>query len=164
MCGLAFTGKTTLAKAIVERTNAAYISLDEINAERGLWGGAGIPGEEWEKTHQIAMQRMTELMPHARDIVLDDTNNLCELRDRFRVNAGRHGYQTRVIYLDIPLPELRRRMERNETTRERAAVKADIFEELVRDFEPPTEDEDVLRFSAQEPVESWLQAHFPDES
>ncbi len=163
MCGLAFTGKTTLAKALVERTNAAYISLDEINAERGLWGGAGIPVEEWERTHQIALRRMDELMPYGRDVVLDDTNNLRRLRDRFRANAGRHGYHTRVIYLDIPLRELRRRMERNQTTGERAAVKADIFDELVGGFEPPAEDEDVLRFTGQASVESWLQAHFPKE-
>ena len=164
MCGLAFTGKTTLAKALVERTNAAYISLDEINAERGLWGGAGIPVEEWERTHQIALRRMDELMPYGREVVLDDTNNLRWLRDRFRATAGRHGYQARVIYLDIPLPELRQRMQRNQTTHERAAVRTDIVEELVGDFEQPTVDEDVLRFTVQEPVETWLQAHFPDES
>jgi predicted kinase len=54
MCGLSFSGKTTLARKIVEWLQCAYISLDEISAERGLWGGYGIPVEEWERTHALA--------------------------------------------------------------------------------------------------------------
>jgi predicted kinase len=50
MCGLSFSGKTTLARKIVERLQCAYISLDDINAERGLWGGDGISVGEWERT------------------------------------------------------------------------------------------------------------------
>ena len=33
MCGLSFSGKTTLARKIVERLQCAYISLDNINAD-----------------------------------------------------------------------------------------------------------------------------------
>jgi hypothetical protein len=58
MCGLSFSGKTTLARKIVERLQCAYISLDDINAERGLWGGDGIPVEEWERTHALARERL----------------------------------------------------------------------------------------------------------
>src|SRR5580704_5902496 len=33
LCGLSFSGKTTLARKIVERLQCAYISLDNINAD-----------------------------------------------------------------------------------------------------------------------------------
>jgi hypothetical protein len=51
MCKLSFSGKTTLARKIVEWLQCANISLDDINAERGLWGGDGIPVDEWKRKH-----------------------------------------------------------------------------------------------------------------
>lgn len=38
MCGFSFSGKSTLARKIIEWLRWAYISLDDINAEQGLWG------------------------------------------------------------------------------------------------------------------------------
>lgn len=43
LCGLAFSGKTTLARALLEREDLACVSLDDIGRERGLWGRDGIP-------------------------------------------------------------------------------------------------------------------------
>ena len=45
LCGLAFSGKTTLTAALSRHLGAAVVSLDAINASRGLQGGMGIPVE-----------------------------------------------------------------------------------------------------------------------
>lgn len=50
LCGLWLSGKSTLARAMAERASMALISFDAINRERGLWGGDGVPGEEWKVT------------------------------------------------------------------------------------------------------------------
>jgi predicted kinase len=161
-CGLAFSGKSTLARALVERLGTAYISLDDINHERRLrFGGAGLPVEEWERTHQIALSWMEELMPGGHDIVIDDTSDLCRLRDRFRRMAERYGYQTVIVYLDVPLTEIHERMCRNQETNRRPSAKEQICEALVRNFEPPDADEDVLVYHGAEPVLDWLKRHFP---
>ena len=76
MCGLTFSGKTTVAKRIASDFGCDYLSLDDINDERGLWGGHGIPAEEWERTHQIALERMSERLEQGSCVVVDDTNNL----------------------------------------------------------------------------------------
>ena len=78
-----FSGKTTLGKAIAKYLDVPYVSLDEINEARGLFGGDGIPVEEWEKTHYLAMQQSVKLMKTGVDIILDDTNCFRWLRDRF---------------------------------------------------------------------------------
>ncbi len=96
--------------------------------------------------------------------MLDDTNNLRRLRDRFRQVAQRHGYGTRVIYLDIPLREIQRRMQRNEETEARHPVAPHLFAELVRGFEPPTPDEHVLIFRQGDTAEDWVKAHLPSTS
>jgi hypothetical protein len=80
----------------------AYISLDNINAERGLWGGDGVPIEEWERTHALAHERLATWMATGKDAVVDDVN-FRWLRDRWRAAARSSCYRTVVI---IPHTEL----------------------------------------------------------
>lgn len=113
MCDLAFAGKSTLAKAIARDRGCVYISLDDINQERGLgFGGDGIPVEQWEQTHHVALARLETAMCSGHCVVLDDTNNRRWLRDRFKRVAQRYGYETRIVYLDIPVDVIQQRMQR----------------------------------------------------
>jgi len=158
LCGLAFSGKSTLAKAMVNYLKCAYISLDDINKERGLgFGGDGITVAEWEKTHHIAIGILDNLMQLEQDIILDDTNCFRWLRDRFREVAKKHSYETKVIYLDVPLDEIRLRMQRNEQTKERYGIKQEIFTELVQNFQPPEADENILLFKHNYRIKDWLE-------
>jgi predicted kinase len=113
LCGMPFSGKTTLGKSVAKYLDCLYISLDEINEARGLYGGDGIPVEEWEKTHFLAMQQLHSFMPSEQNIVLDDTNCFRWLRDRFRDFGSQYGYQTILIFLDVPLAEIWQRIEIN---------------------------------------------------
>ncbi len=155
-----FSGKTTLGKLVSEYLNSSYISLDEINEARGLWGGDGISIEEWEKTHSLAMEQLENLMPSQQDVVLDDTNCFRWLRDRFRVLGAQHGYRTVIIYLDIPLSEIFNRMEENEKTKTRHRVKRDIVNEMVKTFESPQSDEIVIKYSHYQPLDEWIVQYF----
>jgi predicted kinase len=160
LCGPAFSGKTTLGRAIAEHAGLLLVSTDEINRLRGLEGGDGIPYQEWEKTHAIALDRLDGLMAAGRDLVVDDTNCFRWIRDRFRGVAERHGYASRVILLDVPRSEIRRRRRRNETTVERHRVVDEIFEDHLDTFEVPSADEAVIRFTPPEDLAAWLRAHF----
>jgi predicted kinase len=160
MSGLSFSGKTTLARKIVEWLQCAYISLDDINAERGLWGGDGIPVEEWERTHALARERLATWMATGKDAVVDDVNNLRWLRDRWRAAASAGGYRTLVIYLNIPHTELVARRRANQVTVERKGITEAVWTKHLSDFEPPGADEDVLRYGLAEDAASWVMNHF----
>ncbi|WP_392531848.1 AAA family ATPase [Nostoc sp. C117] len=158
LCGLAFSGKSTLAKAMVDYLNCGYVSLDDINKDRGLgFGGDGIPVEEWENTHQIAIGILDNLMQLEQDIILDDTNCFRWLRDRFREVAKRHNYGTKVIYFDVPLEEIYIRMQMNEQTKKRQGIKKEIFAELIQHFQPPEIDENILLFNNEYTIKDWLE-------
>ena len=160
MCGFSFSGKSTLAGKIVERLPCAYISLDDINAERGLWGGEGIPVEEWERTHGLARERLTTWMATGKDAVVDDVNNFRWLRDRWRAAASAYGYRTVVIYLDIPRSELVARRQTNQVTVERKGITDAVWEQHLSQFEPPSADEYVLRYGPEDDDASWVAKHF----
>ncbi len=159
MCGLAFSGKTTLARSIVRFTGATYVGLDDINRQRGLAsGGDGLPVEEWERTHHVAIGRVEHLMRERVTILVDDTSNLRFLRERFRSVAEEHGYRFVLVYVETPLDEISRRMQENARRRRRSPVRPEVFDEHVRTFEPPDEDEGAVVFAADQPVDEWLRA------
>lgn len=159
MCGMPFSGKTTLAKAIAKHLDSSYISLDEINEARGLCGGDGIPVAEWEQTHFLAMKQLRSLVQSRRDIVVDDTSCFRWLRSRFSNFVRQYDYQTTIVFLDIPLSTIQNRIEQNEQTKIRHRVKQDIIEQMAKTFELPQPDENVIKYRANQPIDKWIAEH-----
>ncbi|MCG8456043.1 MAG: ATP-binding protein [Holophagales bacterium] len=157
LCGLAFSGKSTLARAISESRGARVISLDGINEERGVgFGGEGLAPEVWGETFGIALGRLDTALARGEEVVIDDTSCFRFLRDRYREVGGRHGYDVLLVVLDVPSIEIERRRRRNEASGERRPIQDEVFDSLVASFEWPGEDERPLRFSPGEDPDSWI--------
>lgn len=156
LCGLAFAGKSTLAAAISARLDAVVVSLDEINAQRGLFGGLGVPAEEWAKSHQAARALAEAALSRGQDVVVDDTNCFRFLRDDYRAVADRCRAACVVIYLDTPLSVVRNRLRANELTQARPRVTEEILLELAHKFEAPEVDEPTLRFAEGSDPAQWV--------
>jgi predicted kinase len=146
MCGLSFSGKTTIALNLAKSQQAVLISLDEINKERGLgFGGDGlIPPNEWRKTHEIALHRLEAHMDSETDIVLDDTNCFRFLRDSYREVASERGYKTLVVVMKVSLEEIERRRLRNTEGPTRNGIREEVFRHLLDHFEWPAVDEETI--------------------
>jgi len=161
MCGLAFAGKSTLAAAISRRIRADVISLDELNAARGLYGGSGISVEEWARTHRDALVLVENALRTGRDAIVDDTNCLRFLRDNYRAVARSCGAETIVIYVDAPASGAIDRLRSNERTGARAAVTRAVMHDLIEKFEVPQADEPTLVVPAGADPELWIAEHLP---
>lgn len=159
LCGLAFSGKTTLAAAAARRLQAVVVSLDAINAARGLDGGAGIPDAEWARTHQEALRQVESALQAGGPVIVDDTNCFRFLRDAYRALADRHGARTTVLYIDAPLSLVRERIRENGRTRLRAPIADAVLLDLARKFEAPAADEEVLVFPCGASPEEWVDQH-----
>jgi predicted kinase len=156
---LAFSGKTTLAAALARHLGAAVVSLDEINASRGLHGGEGIPAEEWMRSHEEALRQVEDLLAAGRSVIVDDTNCFRFLRDNYRVVAQRHGARTTVLYIAAPLALILERRRENDRTRTRAAVTEPVLFDLLEKFEIPAVDENVVVFPFDAVPETWVARH-----
>jgi hypothetical protein len=53
LCGRSFSGKSTVARKLQAALDGTVVSFDEINSERGLHGGQGIPIAEWARTNEM---------------------------------------------------------------------------------------------------------------
>ena len=159
MCGLSFSGKSTLAREVARATGAELVSLDDLNAERGLYGGDGIPVEEWERTSQLANERLRALAPSGRDVVLDDTSCYRWLRDRWRERAASVGYAARLVWVDVPPETILRRREQSERSADRRGIRDSVFAAHAESFERPQEDEAAARYDGAVPAREWVERY-----
>lgn len=158
MCGLPRSGKTTLARAIAARIEGEFVSLDEINAERGLRGDQDLPVTEWARTHEIALDRCRAMMAEGRPVVVDDTNCFRWLRDDHRRDAKVAGYEVQVVFLDVPLEVC---LERARAGAPEDDLPLEIMVRTAQEFEAPTLDERAIAFDGTGELGAWLEALVP---
>ncbi len=156
MCGLPFSGKTTLARALVARCGVTHLDLDIMAMAEGLFPEVGVSEEQWGKIFENAHHRSAELLKSGKSVVFDSVNFDRGVRDRIRTDAERVGCSARVIYLQLPLEEIERRRQANRSSCARPEVLESDWQEIVNGFEIPTEDEDVLLFDGTLAPEEWI--------
>jgi predicted kinase len=161
MCGLAFAGKSTLARAVAARADAVIVSLDAINRSRGLEGGLGIPEEEWALTHRRALEMTESALAKGRSVVVDDTNCYRFLRDNYRAVAEAHHAPTVVIHLDVPLSVVQGRIASNEAAPGRPPIRETVLADLAATLEPPAPEETTLVYTPDADEAAWVEANIP---
>ena len=158
MCGIAFSGKSTLARQIADTLSLPLISLDDINHERGLHGGEGMIVAQWEETSSIAMVRLRQLLNAGRSAVVDDTFSQRFLRDRCKFVADEFGARFAIVFVDTPISEIRRRRMRNDESPTRHAIRDSVFEAHVAGFQFPTDDEPMVHVVPDFDIGAWLRS------
>lgn len=144
LCGLSFSGKSTIARGLAERLAAELVSFDAINAERGLASGQGVAIEEWVKTKETAHARARAVLADGRSVVIDDTSSPAFLREEWRAVAAGVGVEMVLVYVPLAREAQRARIAATRATGDRPDVLDSILEEHRAGFEPPTADEAAL--------------------
>jgi predicted kinase len=158
MCGLGFSGKSTLAKKISEYKNAALVSQNAIYFEKEKELDPTLSSdEEWKLIWNIAIERIVKNLKEGRSVVYDSTNTRREHRDRFRKIASENGARTIVIFLKTPDEVLLARQMKNKETKERHDVKQEYLDQARAEMEIPQSDENVFVFTPETDLVEWLQ-------
>jgi len=155
-CGLAFSGKSTVARKIAAVLGAELVSYDAINAQRGFDGGKVIADSEWEKTSLMAAGSARAAIANGRSVVVDDTFSHRLLRDRFRALARAAGVPFILLFVDTPLAVIEARIAENARTGARGHIAPDVFAHHRDRFEFPGDDEQPVRLASAADVDRWL--------
>jgi predicted kinase len=159
LCGPAFSGKSTLARHLAERWGFGVVSLDTINARRGLFGGDGVPEEEWARTARMAQEEVARLLADAGSrVVVDDTLCFRFLRRGFMELATAAGRGSELFVLGTPLDEVRRRVAVNGRQPVRRGISPAVLERHLVTFEWPGEDEPHRVVRDVSELDGWLVA------
>jgi len=158
LCGVSFAGKSTVAAVLAEQLGAQVVSLDAVNAERGLSSGQGIPVEEWERTHGIAGDRVRSALAAGRVVVVDDTSSLRSLRDRWREVAQQAGAGFTLVWVRVDRAEMARRLQANRSAPTRHDVVDSVLTQFLADFEAPTEAEGAVELLSDDRLSDQVTA------
>ncbi|MFF1822948.1 AAA family ATPase [Kribbella sp. NPDC058245] len=155
LCGTSFSGKSTVARTLAPRIAATVVSLDEINARRGLWGGDGIPVEEWIRTHGEATAEARELLSAGTSVIVDDTSSPRFLRDAWRSLATEAEAEFTLLYVDVDHAVIHERRAANHATRQRQDVSDEVLTQHLADFDRPHPDENAIYLSSIDLASGW---------
>jgi len=157
LCGLPFSGKTTLAKQLVETLRIPGIDLDVINSAKGIGReGQPISADEWDDTYTRSYQQLAAYLRQGISVVYDATNFLRTQRDRLRAIADDCGVPATVIFVDVPLEVATARWQLNRISKQRYDVRDEDFAQVIEQFEPPMDDERFLRYEQGMPRDHWI--------
>jgi predicted kinase len=145
LCGMPFSGKTTLAKKIAQKFNSEIVAFDWIWTEIYPSENPDLKNKDnqWLKVRNSAKERITALLKEGRSVVYDDVNPKYEHREEFRQLGKKLGIETKVIFLDLSFAEIKKRRSVNLINKDRHDVSDQNFNKAIADFEKPTNGENV---------------------
>src|SRR3990167_1792618 len=156
MCGLAFSGKSTIARIIAERTGSRIIAFDKLWVEKEKEQPITKGDKGWRFIRKVAQDEIANTLREGQSVVYDDNNVRFEHREQVREIARNLGANPIVIYLNTPMELIRERELANKTTGERHEVEPENFQKVVEQLEVPTANEDALEFTPDTDIEKFL--------
>lgn len=151
MCGPSGSGKTTWAAGL-ERAGAVRLSFDVELWRRGARPLTATP-ELLREVDAELRTRLVGLVREGRDVVLDLTFTTRAMREEWRALVTPLGVVPETVHLDVPRPELLRRLTaRADSAADDVALTPEQIERHLAEFEPPTAEEGPLRVVRVDPL------------
>jgi predicted kinase len=157
MCGLAFSGKSTLAKKIAEEKRALLVSQDQFWFEREEEMNLDLDSDDdWEKILRLSRAEVRRLLAEENSVVYDDISLKYSDRELLRNLANEYGAEAILVYLDTPREIQLERRRKNLETKKRHDIPDHILEWGDGQLEIPQETERPVVFRPDSDVASWL--------
>lgn len=159
LCGLPFSGKSTLAGVLHERCGIELVSIDAIKTEHGhrdVW--QEMTAGDWESIFDESFRLVRQSLERGAPVIHDSANQTRQSRDALKAIAHELGVSARVIFVDVT-PELaRQRWQANKTRTTRMDLPQWAFEAALANYEPPGRDEHPLIYtpSDQADPDDWI--------
>jgi len=156
LTGLPYSGKTTLTKELVNRFGFVKVSMDDVIDEKGF-EVEDMTQEDWNTVYSEGYEKLKKLLKEGKTVVLDLCNLKRSERQTARNIAESLGKKYKVIYLNVPLEEIKKRWEINEKTQERGQLEEVTLKRALDMFQEPTEDEDYITYNQQMDLDKWIE-------
>ena len=157
MCGVGFSGKSTLAKKISEHIGAVLVSQDAMYFEKQKELNIDQDDDnQWRILLDLCKEKILDNLKQGKSVVFDNVSAKVEHREELRQLVKLANAKTKVIFLDTPLEVQKERRLKNRETGERHDVKQEYLDQAIKELEIPTKDEDVLVFKPDSNLETFL--------
>ena len=159
LCGIPFSGKTTLAKAIEKEMGYVRVDLDEVKFEMYSKDALDVDlkQEDWDRVYQEMYKRIESLLRQGKTVIHDTGNFTRHERTLVKQIAEKvGGVEIYTIFVDTPYEIARQRLLTNRRKGKRFDVSDKDFETTVREMETPGPDENTLVYKYNTPINEWI--------
>ena len=158
MCGLPYSGKTTLAEKLARELGAKMLAYD--------WTWARVKPHdqapdtenvsEWEEVMDIAADDIRQQLSLGKSVVFDNINHTRQDRDKLRALASEVGAGFRLVYLKTRLEVAEERRQANLESNTRHHVISANLAKAYRTWEDPTNEPGVMEYTAASNLDDLL--------
>jgi predicted kinase len=146
LCGFPYAGKSYIAKQLLEKADAAFVSIDDIFHAHGFdWDSNNLPDTEgWEQIFAESYEKTRHALMDGKSVLYDSTNQTRVSRDKLREVAHSAGAEAKVAFIKTPVEVVWQRWEENQRNPNRSIVSKNLVQQTIDMFEEPSEDENVI--------------------
>lgn len=156
--GYPFSGKTSLSRELERRLGFSRVNIDEIKSEFGYENKSDdyVPDKVWQSIFDEIERKVSRYLKEGKSVINETAWITKEWRDKARKIASDLGFETKIIYIKVSLEVARSRWIKNKTTKERFDITRKVFEDAIREFEPPAEYENFVIYDQTMPLQEWI--------
>lgn len=155
MTGLPYSGKTTLTKELVNRFNFKVVSMDDVMDEKG-YDPETMSQNNWNAVYSEGYEKLKQYLREGQSTILDLGNLKKSERQTAREIAESLGAKYKLIYINTPLEEIKRRRLLNQQTKERGHLEDATMERALNMWEESTPNEKPIIYNQQLNLEKWI--------
>jgi len=155
LTGLPYAGKTTLTNELVNRFGFSVVSVDEFIDEKGF-EVEQMSQDDWGLVYSKTYERLKKYLTDGKTVILDIGNLKRSERETARRIAESMGVEHKLIYVNTPIEEVKKRREANQQTQERGHLEDATINRALSMFEEPTPDEKPTFYNQPVNLDSWI--------
>jgi predicted kinase len=157
VCGVAFSGKSTLSKKIAEYKHATLVSQDSLWFEKKKELNLDPDSDQdWDMVLRLSKEVVRDTLVKGDSVVFDDISLKYSDRESLRNIAKECGAEVVLVYLDTPRNVQKERQIKNLETKERHDVPEELIHWGLEELELPKESEEAFVFKPETNLADWL--------
>lgn len=149
MCGLPYSGKSTIAKKIVEYTKAKLVSYDRIWARNRKQGQTPDPNsiEEWKETIKASFDEIKSELQKGNSVIFDHVNpKRTDRKLAIDLAKSVKGARALIIFVNTPAAVIEKRRIDNQNNLTRFNIAPDNMKKVYELWEPLDKEERAYEF------------------
>jgi len=162
LCGIPFSGKSTLAAKIVDKFGSTRIDLDQIKDE--LIGReiieSQIDQKSWDRIYTEMYLRIGQALAAGQSVIHDTGNFTVYERSLVSKIASKLNIPFTTIYVDTSTEVAYKRLVSNRLTKSRFNISDKSFYDAVTEMEIPGPSEHTVIYNPNDNLDSWLSKNF----
>jgi predicted kinase len=161
LCGIPFSGKTTLANQLADLKGYLHIDLDAVKVKHigSSQSDENISQSEWDQIYQLMYRQIESALISGQTVIHDTGNFTTQERGYVSAIATKLKLPFITIYVDTPIATAYARLQANRKKPSRFNITDEQFYAAAHEMAPPTTIEHAVVYHDSDNLSAWIAAN-----